>query len=196
MSWPCFVVTELDEMEVHLRRYTHVDAPGECPLEFGYHNASVPIGRHTIARNDRGGYSVREGKGEYADDERWPTHCPCGYAFTDDDVWQIHPERIWRADDGREFEMHDLPVGAMLRSDGWNPRAIPGPDGKVWSVALPPNGGHNLWCIDAPSSTGGRWTRTGDAPNVTVNPSILTDRYHGWLHGGVLSDSLPDRPLA
>jgi hypothetical protein len=88
-----------------------------------------------------------------------------------------------------------FPPGALIDSAGWDPRAVPGPDGRIWSVALPPGGGHDLWCIDAPSSTGGRWTRTGEAPNLTVNPSILTGRYHGWLHDGMLSDSLPDRPL-
>ncbi len=43
------------------------------------------------------------------------------------------------------------------------------------------------------------WTVTGEAPNITVSPSINCNRfdprggYHGWLQNGVLSDDLEGR---
>lgn len=38
------------------------------------------------------------------------------------------------------------------------------------------------------------WTVTGEAPNITVSPSInCQGRYHGWLQNGVLSDDVEGR---
>jgi hypothetical protein len=62
-------------------------------------------------------------------------------------------------------------------------------------VVLPPGEAYDIWTIDGLASSGGRWTRTGEAPNFTVTPSILTPKYHGYLTAGVLTDSLPDRPM-
>jgi hypothetical protein len=60
------------------------------------------------------------------------------------------------------------------------------------TVMLPDGG---VWCVDARASTpgAGGWDVTGTPPNITVRPSILTDRYHGWLTDGVLSDDLDGR---
>lgn len=61
-----------------------------------------------------------------------------------------------------------------------------------------PNG--ELFCPDAAYSAregrpfGPGWTVTGEAPAITVHPSInCVGRYHGWLHGGVLSDDVEGR---
>lgn len=61
---------------------------------------------------------------------------------------------------------------------------------KPIMVKLPSN---DYFCIDAPcysqerGSYGG-WTVTGEAPNISVSPSInLVDRWHGFLTGGVLT---------
>lgn len=38
------------------------------------------------------------------------------------------------------------------------------------------------------------WMVTGEAPNITVSPSInAVGRYHGWLHNGVISDDVEGR---
>ena len=63
-----------------------------------------------------------------------------------------------------------------------------------------PSGGSE-WNIDLGrriNASGGRqvpaWTRTGEAPNVTVTPSINNvGRYHGWLTNGVLTDNCEGR---
>jgi len=51
------------------------------------------------------------------------------------------------------------------------------------------------FCVDSNASSGaGGWTVTGEAPNITVNPSInIVGFYHGWLQNGVLSDDVEGR---
>jgi hypothetical protein len=38
------------------------------------------------------------------------------------------------------------------------------------------------------------WTVTGEAPNITVSPSInCIGRFHGWLQNGVISEDVEGR---
>lgn len=37
------------------------------------------------------------------------------------------------------------------------------------------------WCVDAKSSNGEGWRVTGEAPLLSVTPSIDVPGYHGWL---------------
>lgn len=58
--------------------------------------------------------------------------------------------------------------------------------------------GRNLFCVDGMcwNSEGkyGGWTVTGDAPVITVHPSInLVGSYHGWLQSGVISNDVEGR---
>ncbi|BAW19523.1 hypothetical protein [Ralstonia phage RP31] len=40
----------------------------------------------------------------------------------------------------------------------------------------------------------GGWTVTGEAPEITVHPSInLVGFYHGWIHNGIVSDDCEGR---
>lgn len=60
-------------------------------------------------------------------------------------------------------------------------------DDECWVVVLP-NG--DLWYSGIPASDGSYWTVTGEAPNITVTPSI-DDRdpenpWHGWIRNGEL----------
>lgn len=54
----------------------------------------------------------------------------------------------------------------------------------------------DFFCVDGPCYSAeqgayGGWQVTGEAPNITVVPSIhLVGRYHGFLTNGVLSDPL------
>lgn len=61
-----------------------------------------------------------------------------------------------------------------------------------------PNG--RPFCVDSrPSAGGSGWDLTGEAPNITVHPSIAYANfsrergYHGWLQNGVLSDDVEGR---
>jgi hypothetical protein len=58
-----------------------------------------------------------------------------------------------------------------------------------------------VWCMDGLASgdpTKKGWTVTGEPPNITVAPSINSNRgnrkgYHGFLQNGVLTDDLEGR---
>jgi hypothetical protein len=53
--------------------------------------------------------------------------------------------------------------------------------------------GH-IWCIDQKSTNSLEgWQISGEVPNLTASPSILSPGYHGWLQNGVLSDDLEGR---
>lgn len=85
-----------------------------------------------------------------------------------------HQRRLYRLSDGRLVHHGDLPIGAIYkdqyptnsRGDLPNPKR---PDPDTWSVKLPDG---TSWWIDAPSSQGGYWTRSGEAPVFNVSPSI------------------------
>lgn len=118
------------------------------------------------------------------------------------------PDRRWTNGVG-EWTDQTLPPGAMLDAtwyhdiDGWR-----GPDGIALMVVLPPqhirsdNGEvdnrSNWWHADGPSRNNGvpgpGWSRTGDPkaspPTVTIQPSILTGDYHGFVQGGTLTDDI------
>ena len=116
------------------------------------------------------------------------------------DGWRtLMGTRSWRRlDDEGDVRDHqwDFGPGAMFDATDWSPwRSRGTPDGKVWGVVTPPGDPHDVWIIDSEASSGGHWTRTGTPPRLTVTPSILMPRYHGFLTDGVLTDSLPDRSL-
>jgi hypothetical protein len=119
------------------------------------------------------------------DDPRWPTKCHvCGTVFRDDAEWQHNVRRLFKgAPDGKLYTTRNAPPGAMFDAS-WYP--LKGPDGIALAVALPPDGGDDIWIVDMPSSSEGHWTRTGTVPKVTARPSILTPRYHGFLTDGWL----------
>lgn len=194
------MVAETDRCRVWLRRY--VGSDGErCPAmegQYSYHDARVQIEDHPQLKTPEGYYASIE-IGPFIGDPRWPTHCACGREFREDETWQVLSHALYTREDGQEsWTIRDMPPGAMFDTF-WLPKTWVGPDGRSLSVALPPDEGpdrmNHIWHVDGPSSSGGRWTRTGEPPVLTVTPSILTHRYHGFLTSGVLTDSLPDRPL-
>jgi hypothetical protein len=150
-------------------------------------------------------------------DGRWPVECGqgCGYRFTDDDPRQPWQELLYlRPSTGDRYTIHPPgrdsfpPPGVLVAGAGasydawWYPDAWRGADGISLIVRCPrPDGSPGPawdWCVDMPSSTGGRWTRSGDprAANVTASPSIAIGdpgepgHYHGFLQSGVLTDHL------
>lgn len=197
MAWTCFLIVATDRCKRELRRFTW-SAEQPCPLHEGSgHDAMVPIEDGPVLLSPEG-YQLSEEAPRA--DPRWPTACACGYVFQERDQWQLFSQRIYvREDTGQEYTLkfrgpNAAPVGAMWdapwnveRGEKWT-----GPDGRCLMVRLPPDG-HD-WCIDGPSSGDGPgWTRTGVPPMITVTPSILTPKYHGFLRDGVLTDDLDGR---
>jgi len=165
---------------VYLRRYASAMDGGKiCPCDgMTYHNADTLISE-TDEPVERFYELVAEREASHYDgDERWPTHCACGYAFTDADERQVNHKRRWSTGSGLP-ELGDL---------FWVPWHY---SGTPHLHAICPDG--RLWNVDGVASNGPGWTRTGEPPAITCSPSIWTDMdkgYHGFLQGGVFSDDL------
>lgn len=188
MPWTCFWLEPVQLVRLELRRY----ATGDCPATGGdFHDARVRLRdlRRVVpdrTKPERPAPPVEN----YADHPLWPDACPCGYRFGKRDNRQTRTERLYRGvPEGGLVTLREAPPGSMWDA-WWLPDAYRGPDGFALAVSLPPGGGLDYWLVDGPSSSGGRWTRTGKVPKVTVTPSILTPTYHGHLQGGVLTDPL------
>lgn len=193
MPWTCFLLEPTDRASLSLRRFTWA-AQGRCPAQphdYG-HDASALIGIAPLVLTDKG--YIEALTPPALSDPRWPLRCGCGYAFQENDEKQLNQKPLYRAPDGQEYTIYpkDAPIGAMWNAtwfihdgDGWV-----GPDGRCLIVRLPDG---TDWVIDGPSRSGGHWTRTGIAPQITARPSIASTRYHGWLTDGVLSDDLEGR---
>ncbi len=71
--------------------------------------------------------------------------------------------------------------GDMWRDD-WRPDSEPG-----WAIVLP---NLTVWHTWQPASDGTHWTVTGEAPALTVSPSIFDHspgrEWHGWITNGEL----------
>ncbi|HET8627443.1 MAG TPA: hypothetical protein VFL91_08485 [Thermomicrobiales bacterium] len=190
MSWRCFLLEPTDRVARALRRYHSGDG---WTCDTGWHEAQTRIEDGTLIVDECGLHRT-EPLDWPRDDPRWPTHCACGYEFTQDDVWQLFYNALYRDPrDGREYALRDAPAGAMVEMS-WLADVWHGADGRCYGVILPDR---REWVIDGPardgSARGPGWIRTGEPPALTARPSILTPQYHGWLTDGVLSDDLEGR---
>lgn len=195
MGIPCFLLTPTNRAARWLRRYLSSEVPEGVRLcePLGYHDALVRIEDGPLVLLEKGKRTT-DPLTWSVDDPRWPTQCDhCDYRFDDREVRQLFYQPIYLTPDGRDVVLHSqplpgaelAPVGAMWDADWYRPH-WQGPDGRCLVVRTP--GGD--WVIDGPAEDGGRWTRTGTPPRVTVSPSILiSDRYHGWLRDGELVEA-------
>lgn len=194
MPWQCFMLEPTMIARRALRRFTYGDDVA-CPNRPGWgHDASTSIENGEVRWSPDGTYLSEDDVPR--DDLRWPPRCACGYAFTDDDHWQVWSEPLYRAPDGNLYNIgmnrpDSAPAGAMWDAPWYHD--IPdwvGPDGRSLSVMLPDK---TPWLIDGPSRSGGKWERSGDVPTITASPSIASKGYHGFLQSGVLTDDLEGR---
>jgi hypothetical protein len=195
----CFLLVPTSKALRILRRYrgTDPDPSSRCPSPHGYHDASV-TSRVVNVHRDRGGSIRAIPDRRRPGDPPWPAACECGYVFRVQDHRQVHEWLLWERADDRTIrytlraggDTDVAPPGAMWDAT-WMPSSFRGPDGHAWTVRCP---NWLDWPIDAVATGGGRWTRTGEAPNLTVNPSINIgsdlNRYHGFLTGGSLTAHL------
>jgi hypothetical protein len=197
----CFWVDPNGMAARTLRRYSGHDVGGRCPYmsgDYSYHRATAEIGEFPATYTDHQyedetfttRFVALVPVSEYEGDERWPTHCECGYVFTDDDRWQANQEPIYEAADGRHAWTSPAhcrqPTPGAMFDTFWRP-ACRKADGLAISVVCPDGG---VWCVDDQASSGGYWERTGKPPKITVTPSIQTSDYHGFLRDGILTASI------
>lgn len=194
MGVRCFVVQQGEEAERSLRRYVS-DSHGDCPTN-GYHNASVPLGRHAlILDGDRTIAWIDPVT--YLTHPAWPTACSCGYVFTDDDERQVNQDPIFVGlDTAGEWTQRELPPGAMWIAswlgEFWQ---INGGAGPAWIIKLP-NGsefipGSEASNCDRAGQDHDCWCVHGEAPNFSIDknpePGRTTCSAGGgsiWSHQG------------
>lgn len=200
MNIKCFLIIATPYQRFSLRRYQSSNKGNKCPLPHGYHDASVVIGQTLIETPSTTVPSHMD-----KSDPRWPTHCACGYKFTDEDEWQHIMEPLYSRQDNHEiiYTLKEAPVGAIWRCTWYESmQSMRGPDGKSYCVRTP--GGD--WVIDSVASnctmpndiTHKCWVRHGEPPMLTVDKnghtcqagagSIAMRNYHGFLINGELTN--------
>lgn len=184
----CFWVEPTGKAVRSLRRYRRGDEKCE-QNRFGYHTTTVEIGEFDMrwAEDDGARFVAAIDCADYAGDPRWPTQCECGYVYAEEDHWQADQEPIYEAADGRRAWTNCAhgrqPTPGAMFDTFWRPE-LRKEDGLCISVICPDG---MEWCIDAPATGGGFWTREGTPPALTVSPSIQTPGYHGHLQNGILT---------
>ena len=193
----CFLLVPTPLVLISLRRYAYRDKERLC-VDGRIHDAAVIIGQEesSESRGDRGGTRFPK------DDPRWPKVCACcAYEFQDADEWQNFDRLYSGAPDGNLYTLHHDPAqGGAPPGAMWFTPWMDFP-GSIYHQQR--GGGPHLccrtpggdWDIDSKSSNGEGWTREGEPPNVTANPSIGAGRnpdgnykYHGWLKNGWLDE--------
>ena len=204
---PIFYAAPTDEVALKLRRYRD-SSTHKCAATGSYCNGEVGFGRAPARLGKSGAREILlcpEGKPADSD-PRWPTKCDrCGEAFGPSDPYQLFHDRIYRAADGREWPLRELPTGAVYNASWYADMGWVGPDGRSLVVILPTPDRHP-WCIDSRASNCTMkndsvhrcWVRHGRPEDGTLHVdknghtcaagagSIGVPGYHGFLHHGAL----------
>lgn len=194
MPWKMYLIESTPFCRRSLRRHhkTHGVASDH------YHDASVIITEQFESPGTHGRGMLRDG---YENHPIWPKTCQCGYAFIEEDYWQVNEERLWKgAPDGKLYALREHPPGATWVCD-WFPEEPPngqwtGPDGKVYAVMLPDGLEWIIYSYASGPPPRSKWTVEGTPPGITVSPSIhQVGHYHGFIKGGVISEDCEGRPF-
>jgi hypothetical protein len=184
----CLWLEPTEFMQLSLRRYRGMKGgESECQASgVNYHNALVVV-ESMLPKDPEhpNGCGLSEHPDYPRTDPRWPKTCACGYEFKDDDHWQINLHILYgNPEMNGLITIGDAPIGAMWDAWWYNDH-YKGQDGKCIVVRTP--GGD--WIVDGTARDGGRWTRTGTPPNITVKPSIGIGGEKGkWAYHGFLTD--------
>lgn len=204
----CFFIEPTNDYEVEVYRSSSFSSKVEC-LDSSYgggHFAEAPVGIYSFAEQPTGGYvSKADAESKYGL-SAYPTHCKCGYQFTDADGFNHRFMRLYqrRDDPTQRYTLQNAPVGAMYYATWYEKyKRLCGPDGKSLVVVAP---GKHDWFIDNRASNCTMpndevhkcWCRHGDplTGNVTVDKnghtcaagagSLLIPGWHGFLTDGYL----------
>lgn len=181
------MVSQVPFGRISFRRFTFKDrCPTPCINEWG-HNASSIFQDSVPWTSEYHGWGYLPSEQYPKSRPEWPKKCErCEYLFQDQDEWQVNGEQYWEATDGQKWVLRELPPGAMFWGD-WGPQIKVHP---ALHVMLPDKAAASStpWCIDGTATGGGYWERTGEPPNITVKPSILSGEYHAFLTNGVLQE--------
>lgn len=149
MGIKTFLIEETGKFYMALRRYKSSDRDNECPVH-GYHTVQKPL---EIMGTHEKGTSIGCEMDDYYRDiykNQFPTHCDCGYAFREEDTYQIFREGQYVDHQGNFYTLQNAPAGAIW--DAWWFKDVAewrGPDGNSYICRLP--NGHD-WMIDSRAS--------------------------------------------
>lgn len=182
----CFMLDDLRSARYYLRRYS---GDSKCSGPMGYHNAMSGMIAE-VPEDPAKDYTGTRPPEVDPVDPRWPARCECGYAFVEADKQQVFAHGVYRRQDtGEIMTWEEAPAGAVRDASWWPDK---GQDGTAWTIKLPSgeefmteSKAKNCACPADPKHR--CWSRSGVAPKLTVQPSIATSRWHGWLRDGVLT---------
>lgn len=192
MGINCYLVEKTGFCRVVLRRFQFITDEDDH-----LHNAEVILddSRRMTPDNPDGISNISMYQISH-DDSRWPIACDkCGLIFSDGQ-WQVN-ELDWFED---SHHLHsfvfgigswDGPAGAMMRTK-WRdqPNRPPAyliflPNGRAWNT-----NDYSTKEENGKKVIGPQWDISGEAPNITVSPSIndqSQDRpWHGFIRSGVM----------
>jgi hypothetical protein len=200
----CFWLEPAGKIHRSFRRYSRNEQV-KCNSKYAYHNAHIFLDELPDT-NPTGVINADIDVEPFAGDERWPSHCVCGYEFQPDDHYQIFVDRIYkRTDTGEEMTLQSAPAGAMYDA-WWYPDAWKGEDGIALIVKMP---GGGSWHVESrasnctlPNDNKHRcWVRKGNPQRpetLTVGKdgltcsagagSIVMNKWHGFLRNGYLEE--------
>lgn len=172
---------------IRLRRFRYGDPGGGHPCD-----ATATVmqdAEERLRKPDGRRYVTSQDERFPPEDPRWPASCACGREFAPADRSQVNELSWYESGGGARFAWGigswDGPPGAMIRSE-W--RDVPGRP-PAWAVFLPNGSAWNTNHRLSPGD-GGYWDVTGEAPLLTVLPSINDGDparpWHGWIREGML----------
>ncbi len=200
MGLKCHLMEETDMARISLRRY-NISIIGtnhyHSAMNFLYDEKAVLDVEGCLRNNHMNRDFVPE------DDPKWPTHCSCGYKFTEADPFQYYTQRLYVNKSTNEILVRDDFKPGAIWENTRAPKFLQGFDGKS-IVVICPNGSE--WNIDGRANNCTKkednehrcWCRHGTIPNITVDKipepghstcsagggSIIAGNYHGFLSNG------------
>ena len=192
----CFMVERTTLAREYWRRWSRFEArttTRDCSMGGEFHLARV-VAADAVPFDSEWEGDGRNATPEELADSRFPQVCAsCSAPFEPVENWPAGQngsiayrdlERLYRLPNGALVPFKEAPPGAMRL---WKPPRewdFTGADGMELAVMLPDG---TEWVPDRPASNSGTpWQRNGTPPKLTVTPSILTDKYHGFLTDGFL----------
>lgn len=137
-----------------------------------------------------------------------PMACQCGFKFTQHnaDTWasEVFYEYTNPKTGRKSFNAYQVATPGAVWYCPWLSEGEHAPSSilsdaymRDWLGKRPPISircpDGSDWVVDQKASNGPGWTVTGEAPNLTAQPSIVSRDYHGWLRDGMLTEDLENR---
>jgi len=214
-----FYIEPTDRERQWLRRFSFSDKKACTAKPGQGCDALFEIGEGDILYTSDGFIDAnnRKGRRPPESDPRWPTKCAsCGQPFGDRDEYQLFTRQIYiRESDGFRCTLSEAPAGACWnawwvadrRKDGptgcgymvgpdHRSLVVKCPDGHEWMIdsrasncTLPNDNTHQCWVRHGRPEDGDLHVDKNGNTCAAGAGSIQTQKWHGFLHSGHLSET-------